>query len=319
MVTQINDFNGDSTSDVLLYDSAGNYIDWTVNSGTYSGWNEIGNPVTANGYVVAGTGDYNGDGTTDLLLYSSSTGIYIDWILNNGKFAEYFVLSTSPTDVPPNPVVGNPTIANFSDFDGGADFNGDGTTDLLAQNANGMLVVLLMDDGFVYPNSIHQINIGNPTVSGFSVAGTGDFNNDGISDILLENSGGGLIDWLMSNGHYVTWNPVGNLAGSGYSVIGTGDFNGDGSSDILLQNASGNLIDWMMHDGIFVGWNEIGNPVGWTVAGVGDFNHDNRTDLLLQDTSGNLIDWTLNNGTFSGWHPIGAAGPSGYTAIQPPK
>jgi serralysin len=306
MTAQVNDFNGDGTSDVLLYDLNGNtsLIDWFISNGTYSDWN-VANYYYV-GYVV-GIGDFNNDGTADLLSYlTSGYKTYEIVYLKNGTPTPD---GEEELGALPGTVVGS---SNFSD--GGADFNGDGFSDLLTQDANnaGMLNALL------FKNGAHtDIQIGNPTVSGFSVAGTGDFNSDGTTDILLQDASGDLIDWMMQNGHYASWNPVGSLSGSGYSVIGTGNFTGNGTSDLLLQNASGNLIDWTMQNGTFSGWNEIGDPTGWIVAGVGDYNGDGTTDILLQDASGNLIDWIIKNGTFSGWHPIGAAGPS-FTAIQPP-
>ena len=49
------------------------------------------------------------------------------------------------------------------------------------------------------------------------MVGTGDYNGDGTSDILLENSTGNVIDWIMKNGQFSGWNEVGG-AGS-YAVI----------------------------------------------------------------------------------------------------
>ncbi len=96
------------------------------------------------------------------------------------------------------------------------------------------------------------------------MVGTGDFNGDGTTDLLLENGSGNLIDWILQNGQFAGWNQIGGT--SGYGVVGTGDYNGDGTSDILLQNASGNVIDWTMKNGAFSGWNEVGGTGTYSVV-----------------------------------------------------
>jgi hypothetical protein len=66
------------------------------------------------------------------------------------------------------------------------DFTGDGTTDILLQNAAGNLAAWLMRNGV----GAGSTEIGNPTSYGYSVVGTGDFTGDGTTDILLQNNSG---------------------------------------------------------------------------------------------------------------------------------
>jgi hypothetical protein len=87
-----------------------------------------------------------------------------------------------------------------------------------------------------------------------------------MTDILLQNSSGNLIDWTLTNGTFSGWNEVGNPASFGFGVVGTGDYNGDGTSDILLENRSGSLDTWMLHNGVVVSGTGVGNP---TTAGYG--------------------------------------------------
>ena len=67
--------------------------------------------------------------------------------------------------------------------------------------------------------------------------GTGDFNDDGHSDILWQNSNGQAAIWEMNGTSVVGGGAVGANPGPSWKAVGTGDFNGDGHSDILFQNS----------------------------------------------------------------------------------
>jgi autotransporter-associated beta strand protein len=201
------------------------------------------------------------------------------------------------------------------------DFNGDGTSDLLIQNSSGNLVDWIVQNGVMTSGN----NINNPSLYGYSTihdsysqeALTGDFNGDGTTDILLQNSSGSLTDWIIKNGTLSSGTNINNPAAYGYSVIGTGDFNGDGTTDILLQNSSGNLVDWTIQNGSLASGNNIGNPAayGYSVVGTGDFNGDGTTDILLENSSGNLADWTIQNGMLVGGNNINNPSAYGYQLV----
>jgi hypothetical protein len=104
--------------------------------------------------------------------------------------------------------------------------------------------------------------------AGWSIAGTGDFNGDTISDILLSNTGNGVAIWFVNaSGGIGSAAGVGTLA-SGWAIAQTGDFNGDGKSDVLLyHSASGTIGAWLMNSATVTSFVGIGTlpPSAWTL------------------------------------------------------
>ncbi len=127
-----------------------------------------------------------------------------------------------------------------------------------------------------------------------TVAGTGHFNNDAMSDILFFHDGT-LATWLMNGANGTTRNVVYSGFGSGWQVVGGGDFNNDGNSDILFLNTSGTVAMWEMNGSQILGGFFLPSaPGGWHVAGVGDFNNDHMSDILLLNNNGTFAMWEMN-------------------------
>ena len=83
-----------------------------------------------------------------------------------------------------------------------------------------------------------------PTI--WRIAGTGDFNGDGTTDILWHDAYGDVTIWMMSAGSIAQGVSVGNLP-TNWSIVGTGDFDGDGITDILWRNTAGDVLIWLMN------------------------------------------------------------------------
>ena len=105
---------------------------------------------------------------------------------------------------------------------GTGDFNGDGTDDILFQDANFNVVDWLMQDGHVIGGG--QITGAGSTV-GFNVVGTRDYNGDGISDILFQDSNNNVMTWLRQNDNTVAAGgglvngALNDLAGTSWRVV----------------------------------------------------------------------------------------------------
>ena len=102
-------------------------------------------------------------------------------------------------------------------------------------------------------------------------AGTGDFNGDGKSDILWQNSSTDDVwIWEMDGTTQIGGGSVGP-GGAGWKIAATGDYNGDGKSDILWQNSSTNSAwIWEMNGTTQIASGSAGTGgAGWSIVGIG--------------------------------------------------
>ena len=81
------------------------------------------------------------------------------------------------------------------------------------------------------------------------IAGTGDFNNDGKSDILWRADDGSVGIWLMNGTQTLSGQVIATpaVATTDWHIAGTGDFNNDGISDILWRNDDGSVAIWLVN------------------------------------------------------------------------
>jgi hypothetical protein len=138
----------------------------------------------------------------------------------------------------------------------------------------------------------------------------GDFNGDGIADILWRNSNGALADWSMNGSSIASSQLVNAAPGASWSIAETADFNGDGHADVLWRDsATGSLVDWTMNGGTISASQALGAApdASWNVAGAGDFNGDGKADILWRNANGALADWTMNGGTITNGQLINTA------------
>ena len=238
-------------------------------------------------------GDFNGDCKSDILWRNTSSEQVYQWLMNGTSISN----QGSP---------GSPSSAWV--IEGVGDFNGDGKADVLWQNTTtGEVYIWLM-------NGISISNQGTPGTlspsSGWSIAGIGDFNGDGMADVIWQNSNtGDVYIWLM-NGTTITSQVDMGVIGSGWAIRGVGDFNGDGKADVLWQNGiSGEVYIWFMNGTTITSQGSpdtLSPSAGWVVQGVADYNGDGKSDILWRNSNtGDVYIWLMNGTTIANQGDLG--------------
>jgi hypothetical protein len=184
-----------------------------------------------------------------------------------------------------------------------ADFNGDGTSDVLWQSkTTGSLAIWSLRGSTV--TSIQWLDTVAPVGPVWKLVGTGDVNGDGSADLVWQNTTDGTVGVWMMRGTLFVRSGLVNYAPvlSQWHIRGVADVNGDGKADIIWQHDAGWLAVWLMNgfnvlSGTLLSVPSIADP-NWVIAGAGDVNGDGRADILWQNKAdGGLGVWYMNGAT----------------------
>lgn len=185
----------------------------------------------------------------------------------------------------------------------GGDINGDGQSDILWRHATaGQTAVWYMEGSTLASGALIEPTITVPQP--WTLSGVGDFNQDGVSDLLWHQpEAGQLAVWYLdSAGALVTGEVFPDTIPSAWKVSGVGDFNGDQKSDILWRHStSGEIVAWYM-DGITLTGGELlgAIPIEWQVKGISDFNADGNDDLVwYHQVTGDIVLWYMDGVAFN--------------------
>jgi autotransporter passenger strand-loop-strand repeat protein len=115
-----------------------------------------------------------------------------------------------------------------------------------------------------------------------------DFNGDGRSDILIENTGGAVVVGELGSGGQEVYAQVGGL-GPEWKFVGTGDFLGAGDDQILIENTNGAVDVGAVVGGMVEYTSVAALGPEWSFVGAGDFLGDGRADFLIENSNGALF------------------------------
>ena len=334
-VTKLNSGGGALVYSTYLGGSTGTYtyhlaIDGLGNAYVTGYTNATDFPTTAGAYrrtgVGAGGGKPNAYVTKlnaggSALVYSTylggSGGDYGSAIAVDGKGDAYVVGYTGSADFSTTSgavQTANPArtagaysafVTKLSTVPVAPDFNGDGSTDLLLQNADTGAIAAWFLQGTRWQGGVY-FSLSPPRE--YALVGTGDFRGDGVIALVLQSRSanrialwytGGADHAAITGGDYVSV-----TAPFGWTLVGVGDFNGDGKSDLVFQNQTTNQVAfWFMSGPVFQGGVLMPfTPLpGWKIAGTGDIDGDGFTDLIFQNQStGQIALWYMHGTTYVG-------------------
>jgi hypothetical protein len=248
--------------------------------------------------------DFNGGPGPDVIWQNPQTGAAQVWYLGGTQ-------GTNVTGAA-NLALGSPWR-----IVGVADFDGDGTPDVVWQDpvSGAVQVWFLGGSGGNVIGGAANITSGNS----WRVVSVADFNRDGHPDLLWQDPVSGFSQiWYMGGTQGVTLLGAATIdSANTWQIAGSADFNGDGFPDVLWQDPeSGTVQIWYMGgtqagaEGSVVqsAANLAASP--WHVVAIADFNLDGHPDVVFQDPvsgSAQVFFYTGAQGTT----PSGAAVLSG--------
>ena len=182
--------------------------------------------------------------------------------------------------------------------------------DLALPNSSGNVSTMLgFGDGSFQAAVDHGVG-SNPVA-----AAVGDFNNDGIADIVVANEGSADVTVLLGNGDGTFEAGLNSNAGNSPIAVATGDFNKTGNLGVVVVNGnSSNSVSVLIGNGKGTFAAPASYPVGTNpvAVAVGDFNQDGYPDIAVANSGSNNVTVLLNNqkgGFTSANYPVGN-GPS---------
>jgi hypothetical protein len=286
----VGDFNNDGNTDLLVtyYTSpgVGGEIFLGNGDGTFTQGQLVGPPCCPIRLFLSIALDTNGDGNLDLAIpYQDDFGFNnIGILLGNGDGT--FTDSSRLVDcTASNCFSSNAVVAG--------DFNGDGILDLASVFLVGtggsqpVSIFLGKGDGTFTPATQQpSVTLVNP-----AFLTTGDFDGDGILDLVIADAGSTALTVLHGNGDGTFTQVSGEPPLPQFpSFVTTADLNGDGKLDLVFSS-TGNTIsiflgngDGTFHAGFVKGVDFA--PYG---VAVGDFNGDGRLDLAVTNGSDNTV------------------------------
>ncbi|MDP7029226.1 MAG: VCBS repeat-containing protein [Phycisphaerales bacterium] len=245
--------------------------------------------------------DLNGDGYSDLLLRNPNADGGSDllaWLYDGSNPS---AVTRAYTDYIYN---GSAQLQTW-EFVAVDDFNGDGIDEPMFRTpANRFYVLNASYDG------AGNITVGLDTVhSGggyatWTALGTGDFNGDGLADVLLRNpiddGGSDLVVWFMNaaNPSNITKAAADNIYNgssqlSSFEFLGVGDGNADGVADMFWRTPANRFYCFRTNiitdtnvstslDTLHAG----GGYQTWDFSSLADVNGDGSTDVILRSPVG---------------------------------
>ncbi|MGG6284259.1 DUF4347 domain-containing protein [Leptolyngbya sp. AN03gr2] len=132
----------------------------------------------------------------------------------------------------------------------------------------------------------------------WSIAGQGDFNNDGREDFVWRNRiRGDVAVWLMNGKTVLDVAIVAPGIPLNWTIEGVQDLNNDGKSDLIWRDqVQGGVAVWLMDGRRAIDGSLVPSiPLNWSIAGIQDLNNDGKADLIWREQfQGGVAVWLMD-------------------------
>ena len=151
-----------------------------------------------------------------------------------------------------------------------------------------------------------------------------DLDGNGISDIVIQHSGGFQYAYLMQDaGAFVSVLSEGAIPAlpATYSILGWPDLDGDGDTDMVIQEPGGFTFAYLMN-GLSV---DDSGPVpglppgSYTTIGFPDLDGQNGDDIVIQEAGGFTYAYLMNGLTTASEGQVPGLPPGNYSTIGFPN
>lgn len=189
----------------------------------------------------------------------------------------------------------NPTILAV------ADFNNDGILDLAVANASTHEIQIMLGNGSGGFTTASTFSVGSSAASVPTSIVVGDFNGDGLPDLLVGVSPDSIVDVFLNQGggNFNLVNTIPTVVNPVSMAVA--DFNQDGYLDFVVSNAEDNTVTLFLGQGNGSFWitstlfaTALSNPVQVVAS---DFNDDGIPDVLIVNANNNTLTVLPGKGT----------------------
>jgi hypothetical protein len=261
-------------------------------------------------------GDWNGDGITDMMAWNRGNGTNT-WLVSKATSGSTVSFYTTLNPIATGDI--NSGALLFGDWDG------DGATDMLwwdGSNGNNRFFISNKASGIgalAFTKYEAKIPLSELKMSGSFSQGVliaGDWNGDGITDLVFYDNNQGHNNWYLNQGitpssqvftKFV--DPIVRTQLNQGGALYFGDWNGDGITDFMCSGNANGFNRWYMNSGTgsktslsftFIADNII--PTQEINDGslyIVDWNNDGVSDLIFWNIGNGTNRWYANKGKFS--------------------
>jgi hypothetical protein len=133
---------------------------------------------------------------------------------------------------------------------------------------------------------------------GYFVGAVGDFNGDGLADLVFTSNAHDLYLWTNNGEGGFTSTSLGSYP-AGWILIGAGDVDGDGQDDLLWLNPSQCEFGyWLMKNGVHTASKIVNVACGYYPISIGYYTPSNRISIIWSSGSHDLYVWDSTGSGF---------------------